>query len=633
MIKNFDTKRRNLNEGQAVIIVVLILLTIILGLTSSLSSPVIKELQNVKNLSESKSSYFLAEAGSEDIVYRIKNNMQVPSYATLSLNGGINTITVTDLGSGEKEIISSGDIKNNIRKIKNRVKISDGISFNYGLLVGEGGIDFDNNSRINGSVYSNGGIEGDFNVVITGDVYVAAQIASSTNQESIIQNDDFIFGKYLNGNKQVDAMQSFIPSGDEADLTKLNLYLKKVGTPSNLDIKITKDKNGEPDKNEVKASGTISSSLIGGTYDWINVTLNDNPEIEAEHTYWIVADANRDDDNYYVWGLDNTSGYVNGEAKYSEDWEGKSLNNINGDLAFKIWSSSGVGILKEVTVDDGLGGFFSVYANTIINSDVSGNVFSNSFTNGIVGGNIVTDTMTNCSILGNANYNVNNGCTVGGTSNSSTTPPDDVPPIAMPISQANIDDWKAEATVGGTISSGDYTPPEEINYIGPGVIYGDLNIDNNQEVFLQGTVYVTGNIDVENNASIKLDPAYGTASGILLSDGWAYIAENTVFDGSGSPGSYMMLLSLAVCDGTVGLPQCTDHEASIDVRNNVTGVIFAAPYGTIRLQNNITAKGLIGWRLKLDNNLVLDYEQGLSNINFSSGPSGSWSMEEWREIE
>jgi hypothetical protein len=118
-----------------------------------------------------------------------------------------------------------------------------------------------------------------------------------------------------------------------------------------------------------------------------------------------------------------------------------------------------------------------------------------------------------------------------------------------------------------------------------------------------------------------------------LSDRWIYIKENTVFDGSGSAGSYLMLLSLAVCDGTVGEPQCDKHNGAIDVHNNVQGVIFAAPYGIIKLKKNTTVKSLIGWGLKLDKNMILDYEQGMSNINFSSGPSGSWSMEEWREIE
>ena len=36
---------------------------------------------------------------------------------------------------------------------------------------------------------------------------------------------------------------------------------------------------------------------------------------------------------------------------------------------------------------------------------------------------------------------------------------------------------------------------------------------------------------------------------------------------------------------------------------------------------------------KINNNAVIEYEAGLENANFASGPGGSWQLKRWREIE
>ena len=73
--------------------------------------------------------------------------------------------------------------------------------------------------------------------------------------------------------------------------------------------------------------------------------------------------------------------------------------------------------------------------------------------------------------------------------------------------------------------------------------------------------------------------------------------------------------------------------AAIDVDNNAEGAIFYTVNGVIRLRNNIKIREATGHKLYLDNNAIVEYETGLENTNFSSGPGGSWEVVSWQEIE
>ena len=76
----------------------------------------------------------------------------------------------------------------------------------------------------------------------------------------------------------------------------------------------------------------------------------------------------------------------------------------------------------------------------------------------------------------------------------------------------------------------------------------------------------------------------------------------------------------------------SQNEEVISVDNNSAGVIYFAPNGRIKMSNNATAKELTGYGITLDNNAIISYESGLANTAFSSGPSGGWSINEWKEV-
>ncbi|OGD68451.1 hypothetical protein A2996_01525 [Candidatus Campbellbacteria bacterium RIFCSPLOWO2_01_FULL_34_15] len=627
--------KRKKNEGQVVILVALFAIFVSSSLIMIISSPVVSQLKTNRILFEAKKSYYLSESGNEDIVYRTKNGENIVGQKNILLNDGSAGTIVTDLENGVKEVVTTANVNNKIRKIKSRIQVTSGVSFNYGLFTGQGGIEMENNTRINGSVYSNGSIEGAGNVMIAGDVYVAPRSATTTNLKWIVQNNDFAFGRYVDSQQRVDAVQSFATSTSELQVSKISLYVKKIGSPANLNIKIVKDKSGSPDKNNILATGEILSSFISENYAYVDVGFNSNPKLISNQLYWIVADMARDDANYYVWGIDTSAGYSLGSAKYSSDWTKSSFVNVAGDLDFKVWTTDeeGLGTLDTVIVGDGVGGVFNAYAHNIIDSQISGDAFTYSLSGGTVDGNIIANSISNCTINGDADYNIKTNCNVGGSSHSPTTPPVDPPYLPTPISEANIEAWKNEAISFGTITAGDLTA-DDGDTIGPGVIGGDLIIESNTTVSLGGTLYVLGNIIINGDANIELGAGYGAnGSGLILSDGWIDLYNNVDLNYPRSGSGHLMLMSLARCDKYYGFTTCNSDVSAINVSNNVHADILVAPYGIIEMTNNVSITALVGDQLNLKNNIILNYEQGLTNMNFSSGPSGSWGIESWREIE
>ena len=215
-------------------------------------------------------------------------------------------------------------------------------------------------------------------------------------------------------------------------------------------------------------------------------------------------------------------------------------------------------------------------------------------------------------------------CFAGQTIN---TQPNEIQPIDLPISQGQIDTWKSEAQGGGIIS-GDYTiSGGATQSLGPIKITGNLLVDNNATLNMTGTIWVAGNLRIDNNSTIKLDSdSYYSNSGVIVVDGKIKVRPGVSLRGSGQVGSYFMLLSTN--------PETTDTvNPAIDIDNTSEGAIFYTTQGLIVLRNRIEAREVTGYKVFLDNNAEIEYESGLENATFTSGPGGSWEVASWKEIE
>jgi hypothetical protein len=526
----------------------------------------------------------LAEAGIDTAVYELNQDVGYSGENNTALGNGTFNVAIASVNGNTKRVTVTSFVPNSTRPTATRVVQatisidSSIISFRYGVQVGEGGVTMSNGSRIEGNIFSNGSISG--SGTITGDATLAMGTDPVAEQQWIVQNAGFNIG---DTSAHADVAQSFKPSVSTS-LTKISLNLKKVGSPGNLGIKIVADNNGKP-STTVLASGAIPSSLVTTSYGFADATLDGTPSLTANQTYWVIAIAPVNANNYFIWGRDSGSGYTRGAAKYSSNWnvQNPTWNNITGDLDFKMYVNGIPTTLSGVTVE----------------------------------GNAWAYTLSNCSVGGNASYQTISSCSVAGTQYPDTIA---ATPAPFPISDAQIAEWEATASAGGT-TAGPYSVSGS-QTLGPRKINGNLTVTNGAVLTLSGPVWVNGNVTLSNNASLLVSPGTGTSGAILIADapsatttsGRVSISNNVIIDGNGSENSFPMIISTN-----------TGSEA-IELSNNASGVILYAPYGGIEVSNNTSANQITARQLELENNSTITYISGLQNASFSNGPGGSWAV-------
>lgn len=601
-------------NGAAALIAVVLVLFGSLALVSSFSSMTLNEIKVSRNQTKSLQTYYAAEGGVEDLIYRVKNAKNYDAAESFSLNGANVNISTTDV-SGTKEITAQGGLNNLFRSVASKIKItSQEIQFHYGVQVGAGGLELESNASVLGNIYSNGRITGASNSYITGDAFAATSLAQSDSYE--VQNADQNVGQ---SSPVLDMAQSFRASFT-GQIGQISLNLKKIGSPGNKTVRIMSDSGGNPNKNGVLASGTLSSSLVTGSYGWINIVFTSPANVNNNTTYWMMIDSSASGSNYYVWGRDSGGGFANGAAKYSANWSAGSptWTAITGDLNFRIWQG-GINSISGIAV------YGDARANTITNSKICGNAYyqtidptSLDFVNG-PGSPCPTPYISGTAYPGSA----------------------DPAPQNMPISDANIQDWRDQAQTGGIFSDSAHCTPANGAIIGPALLDCDFTVSNGKTVTIKAPVWVKGNILMDNNVVVVLDNSYGALSGVVMADdpanqttiGTITARNNVVICGSAgynagngdcnpSNGSYLMLLS--TYSGT---------SKAIEVENNVEGAIFYASAGSAEIENNATVKEIIAYKLEVENNAQVVYEQGLANAQFSSGPGASYEILEWKETE
>lgn len=555
----------------------LAILGVVLILTTSALTVVNVETTASNRSLQSKSAYSVAEAAIDKAIASLNSNQSFTGEGPTSFGNGEYVVTVSG-SSSLKRIEATAYIPTQANprqssKIVAEAQLSgENVQFFYGVQVDGGGITMANNSSIAGNVYSNGNIIGSNGATITGDVVVAGGINDNPQDSWTVSNAD---NDFASSNSNRDIAQSFTTTAS-GTLGLLALQLGKVGNPTNNpSVYITADNGNKPDTN-ILASATIPYTSVGGTQSWINVTFATPPTLANNTKYWIVIDTSHSSGtNYWRWSKDTSDSYASNSGKYNSSWTNASWSNINSDLNFKAWIGGTPTKIENVAIGVGSG------------SNATGTATANSFISTTVRG-------VNCP---------NAYCVIGNPSQQ-----------ALPISDGVIQDWKDQAIAGGEVGS--YTLDNgATGSLGPKKISGTLSLSNNAVLTLTGSIWVTGNITLSNNCRIRLDPAYGSNSGVIITDGTVVIDNNCAFEGADT-GSYVLLLSSR--DDKSGI--------SMQVANNSDGVIYYAGKSRISFSQNSTAKEATAWGMNLDNNAVVTYESGLASALFTNGPGGGWSI-------
>lgn len=322
--------------------------------------------------------------------------------------------------------------------------------------------------------------------------------------------------------------------------------------------------------------------------------------------------------------------------------------NIQLDLTL------GTGISFHYGIQSGRGGF--ILQN---NSTVTGNVFSSGT---VVGnGNTIYGDVISASSTGLISGIKSTGSIYAHTLQNSTAGKDayyysagtidsytsshvtgtkypgsiDQPTVELPISDDQIATWEADAEAGGTAtcSGGTYSITAS-TIIGPLKIPCNLNISGSPTVTISGAIWVKGNITIQNNAILKMDPALGAQNVAIIADDPANrltgslisIQNNASFQNSGTAGSFVFMISQnnsAENGGSVN---------AITLSNNTTALVAYAAHGLIPLSNNISLKEVTAYKITLQNNANVIYDTGLPNTLFEAGPGGGYNVVDWTEI-
>ena len=567
-------------------------------LSLGLANPIIKQARVALDLWKTKESYYVSESGTEDVVYRVKGNMTIGSSELMLLNGLSATTYISDTIDG-KTLRTESDGSGYIKKIETKVKKGTGVSFVYGLQTGQGGFLFSNSGTINGNVYSNGDIiSNNSSAKIVGTAIVANSPSLFTDQDNSAPTSSPNSITFGNTSVNQDLAQSFTVSSS-SPITQVNLYLKKVGAPSNITLKIIKDAGGSPSgsSGDIVSQATISSSLITTTYGWVEVPLSSNPSLTVGSTYWLVLDSSYNSTNYYISGANLDNSYATGTAKTGS--LGNTWSNSGYDSYFKIF----------------LGGNFGkiVGVNQWNQFNISGGAWAHTV-NYVNSGDFMR-----CQL----------GSMPSNNKNCDTIYPDPTS-SALPVSDANIQEWKDAAAAGGTIN-GDYNTGTYITswMLGPKKINGNLIIGGSSALNVTGTLWVTGNIILDGSGILRLASSYGTNSGVIVTDGRIVIPGSCTANGSGQTGSFIMLVTTSDCPTS---SSCGGNYAA-DISGSGGAVIINAQKGTVNFGGSAHANEVTANKVVISGGgVIITYNSGLASPTFFSGPSGGFNITGWREL-
>lgn len=565
--------------GQIVITTVIFFIIISLAIVAGIATPTGNQIKSARDSFRAKQSYAAADAVNDNAFYMLNTGHSLPASIVLSFSDNVSaTAAITDIGD-TKQIITTGDSGESVRLSKSVFSAGLGASFNYGLQVGNGGINMTNDATIYGSVYSNGNITGSNHAEITGSALAGA--VTNTTPDAENGSGDPTGGITLGKSSDniIYLAQSFTVA-TSTPVIRASFNVKKNGTPSsNITVKIMTNSSGNPSSTQRGGNAIISASQVTGSYGYVDAYLSSGATLTPGTTYWLrVEMSGTSATNYYTFGT-NLNQYGAGSLKTktsSGSWTAASPAGT--DEYFAIYT----GQTSTISGMDRIGGTASAF--TVNNSTITGNLYCQT---------------------GSGN---NKAC------DTSTTPPSS---LALSVSDANIDEWKDIASAGYTSGSISLSGDEATTTTGALKVNGSVSLSNDAIITLNGPLYVTGNITLSNKTKIKLSSSYGTGSSFIIVDGTVNTSNEGEFQGSGQSGSYIMLAS---------------KNGNINISNHGGSVVLVTLNGTVNFSNDATAKAVVARSMQMSNHTTLNYESGLANLNFTGGPSGSWQVESWQEV-
>jgi hypothetical protein len=223
--------------------------------------------------------------------------------------------------------------------------------------------------------------------------------------------------------------------------------------------------------------------------------------------------------------------------------------------------------------------------------------------------------------------------TVGGTRHPGSPNPS---PVDLPITDEEIDFWQNEAQAGG-VHTGPcpYRIGGTTNIsLGNIKISCDLTIESSSRVTLTGPVWVRGNLTIGDAAIVSVSPTLQGRSVPIIADNPTDRLNSSRITVGGSAGAFG-----AGSDSFVVLvsrnTSARDGGATIAISLRGGGperdLVVYARHGRISIGGSAHMSAVAAHRVDIAGGAVVEYDSGLANMLFSSGPAGGFVLESFRE--
>jgi hypothetical protein len=355
------------NQKGQIIIIASVFMFIVITLVTALVSYAGVQIKSHRQAVGRVQGLNIAEAGIEKAVWKLNNELNYTGETGTVFGNGTYNVTVTTINGTTKLVRADAFIPNSANpRAKRTVQVTvslgaSGFGFNYGIQVGEGGLEMDNNSTVTGNIYANGSIVGSAGTSVTGTAVSAGgdgriedmsmggdahahflenvTVAGNTTSASLIQGtvggsavSDTISGCTIGGNATYDTKTSCTIGGSETSPNPVNYV-----DPSDEDFPIPEEIIDGWEA-EAEAGGIISSQTIEGTSTLGpkkingNLTLNNGAILTVTGTLWVTGTITIN--NNSTVKLDTSYGNLSGVIMAGQDGDSSNgtINAQNGSI-------------------------------------------------------------------------------------------------------------------------------------------------------------------------------------------------------------------------------------------------------------------------------------------------------------
>jgi len=294
LVKKF--KIRNSQKGFAALFITVIILAIIFAIAMPLIILVLGQQRIIINLTNSTQAYFTAEAGIEDALLRLRRGMKWTDSYSFSPENATVEIIISDVITGTRKVTATGNSSGRFRKVQVAYEFS-GLEpgFNYGAQVGDGGLIIEDNSGVEGNVFSNG------------DVRLSDPFSRITNTVIVASAGKKLFGKGSVGEDAYADICQGEGGGQRIDVTgtlyantvtncNYNLLQTPVAPIDPIPLPIT-DSEIQEFKDVALEGGTTSTYSINSGTHYLgpikidgNLTVEGTAQLIITGTVWVTGE-------------------------------------------------------------------------------------------------------------------------------------------------------------------------------------------------------------------------------------------------------------------------------------------------------------------------------------------------------